>query len=126
MPEAVSLDLPAGTGRDLPNRNPVLPDPQRHETAIAARFAGIVREETRQAIIEGSKAVIENEVERQLRQLTPTRRRILAFSGVSGIVAFALLIILQVIANVVIIRLTVDTASYDRIVDSGAIQAEVV
>jgi len=109
MPRSVAQTRPAGHGRDPPNRNPVLPEPHRNQTqALTARFASVVREEVRAALVEGSKAVIESEIRRHMRQLTPERTLLLKVVTVLSVVVCGIVILFQLVANGVILSLAFD------------------
>lgn len=104
MPAEVAKKRPAGQGRDPPNRYPVLPEPRRSRTnsGFSERFTSIMRDEMRISMADSVKAVIDSEIQRQQRQLTPERLRLAQCGAGCAACVFISVILFQVVANVII------------------------
>lgn len=104
MPIDVARKRPAGTGREPPNRYPVLPEPQRtrNNKGFSDRFTSIMRDEIRLSMAESVKAAIESEIQRQQRQLTPERLWRVQCGGACAACVLVSVILFQVVANIII------------------------
>jgi hypothetical protein len=103
MPIEVAKKRPAGSGRDPPNRNPVLPEPQRARTkAFSDRFTSIMRDEFRTSMAESAKQAIQGEISNQQRQLTPERLWLVRCSVGVSVCLFLSVIAFQLAANVIV------------------------
>jgi hypothetical protein len=103
MPREVAGKVVAGHGRDPPNRNPVLPEPQRERRrAFTDRITRVIRQEIQVAMRESAQRVFENEIARRRRQITPARLRLLICIGLAVVSIFVGIILLQLLANVLV------------------------
>lgn len=107
MPAEVAAKRPAGFGRDQPNRNPVLPEPARSKSrAVTERLSAIVREEVAEAMRDGAREAMLQEIERRKRQLTPEQlhgaQRYFQCGAASAVLCLLALFLLQLMANLLV------------------------